>query len=139
MKRFVPLVWFTALVIVQGFLLSDYSHVRLPISALAAWPIGWMQTLNFHMFGILTIAFALALHRGVQPTRRGGIGLALLVIGGIGLVWAGFFPWRMIDGVPTVTPLHPIGAILAFAGTGLGFIVFSRRMLADHKWRDLAA
>jgi hypothetical protein len=62
----------------------------------------------------------------------------LLVIGAIGLVWAGVFPWRMLDGVPTVTPLHPVGAILAFAGSGLGFIVFSRRMVADPRWRDLA-
>ena len=132
-------IWFTTLVILQGFLLPDYSHVKLPISALAAWPTGWIQTLNFYVFGILTIAFALALHRGVQATRGGEAGFALLVIGGIGLVWAGVFPWRMIDGVPTVTPLHPIGAIMAFAGTGLGFIGFSRRMLADHKWRDLEA
>lgn len=132
-------VWFTTLVVVQGFLLPDYSHVTLPISALAAWPTGWIQTINFFVFGGLTIAFALVLHRGVLPTRQRVAGFVLLVMGGIGIVCAAVFPWRMIDGVPNVTPRHPIGAVMAFAGTGLGFVVFSRRMLADPRWGDLAA
>ena len=34
-----PIV-FTVLVIAQGLLQPDYSHVALPISALAAWPSG---------------------------------------------------------------------------------------------------
>ena len=72
-----------------------------------------------------------ALHRGVQPTRAGRSGIALLVMGGIGIVLAGLFPWKMVDGVPTETPPHVIGAIMAFAAAGLGLIVFSRRMTAD--------
>ena len=131
-------IWFTTLVVLQGFLLPDYSHVRLPISALAAWPTGWIQNINFCVTGALGMAFALALHRGAQPTPRGRAGIALLVISGIGIVLAGFFPWKMVDGVPTETPPHVIGAITAFAAAGLGLIVFSRRMTADPRWRDLA-
>ena len=85
------------------------------------------------------MAFAVALHNGVQPTRLGGTGVALLVLGGVGLVWAGLFPWKMVDGVPTETVPHVIGAVTVFTATGLGFIVFSRRMIADPQWRDLAA
>lgn len=62
-------VWFTTLVIVQGFLLPEYSHVRMPISALAAWPTGWIQTLNFYVFGALTMALAIGLDQGVHATR----------------------------------------------------------------------
>ena len=131
-------IWFTALVVLQGFLQPDYSHVRLPISALAAWPTGWIQNLNFYVTGALTIAFALALHRGVQPTRRGVVGCALLATGGWGIVLAGIFPWKMVDGVPTETPPHVVGAIMAFAAAGLGFVVISRRMNADPRWRNLA-
>ena len=115
-------VWFITLVVVQGLLLPDYSHVRMLISALAAWPTGWIQNLNFYVFGALTIAFALALHRAVQPTRRGTAGFALLVMSGIGVELSGVFPWRMVDGVPTVTPPHVVGAIMAFAAAGLGMI-----------------
>jgi len=121
-------VWFTTLVVMQGFLLPDYSHLRMPISALAAWPTGWIQNLNFYVSGALTMAFALALHSAVQPTAGGRAGFALLLFGGIGFVLDGAFPWRMVNGVPTETPPYVIGAITTFAATGLRLIVFSRRL-----------
>ena len=132
-------VLFTLLVILQGLLIPAYSHVRLPISALAAWPTGWIQTLNFWAVGVLNIVFAYALHRSVQPARRGAMGVPLLVLGGIGIVLAGVFPWVMVNGVPTETPPHVVGAITTFAATGLGWLMFSRRMSDDRRWRDLSA
>jgi hypothetical membrane protein len=110
----------------------------MPISALAAWPTGWIQNINFYVFGALTMAFALALHLAVRLTPRGSAGFALLAMSGIGVVLAGVFPWKMVDGVPTETPAHVVGAIMAFAATGFGFVVFSRRMAADPRWPDLA-
>ena len=130
---------FTTLVVVQGLLAPDYSHVRLPVSALAAWPTGWIQNVNFYVTGALTIAFAFALHRGVRRTPRGAAGFVLLAIGGAGVVLAGVFPWRMVNGIPTETPAHVVGAVMAFAATGVGFVAFSRRMAADPRWRGLAA
>src|SRR4026209_1046851 len=67
-------VLFTVLVILQGLLIPAYSHVSLPISALEAWPSGWIQRLNFWVAGFLNIAFAYALHLAVQPARRGAMG-----------------------------------------------------------------
>jgi len=131
-------VLFTVLVILQGQLIPAYSHVSLPISALEAWPTGWIQRLNFWVAGLLNIAFAYGLHLGVQPARRGALGFPLLVLGGIGLVLAGLFPWVMINGVPTETPPHVVGAITTFAANGLGWFMFSRRMGADRQWRDLS-
>jgi hypothetical membrane protein len=131
-------VWFTALVIVQGLLLPDYSHVQQPISALAARPTGWIQALNFYVTGILMMAFAFALHDAVQATRLGHAGFALLVLGAIGVVLSGIFPWRMIDGVATEPPAHVAAAITTFAATGLGLIVFSQALAGDPRWRDLA-
>ena len=130
---------FTTLVIVQGFLQPDYSHVRMPISALAAWPLGWIQILNFCISAALTIVFAVGLHAGVQPTTRGVVGSALLALSGVGLLLAGVFPWKMVNGVPTETPAHAVGAITTFAAAGLGLVVFSRRMHADPRWHDLSA
>ena len=40
--------------------------------------------------------------------------------------------------VPTEPASHAVGAIMAFAATGAGLILFSRRMKADPQWRDLA-
>lgn len=131
-------IWFTTLVVVQGFLLADYSHVRLPISALAAWPTGWIQDINFFVSGSLTMVFAFGLHRGVQRTRQGSIGFALLLMSGMGILLAGVFPWRMVNGVPTDNVPHAVASIMAFASLALGFIVFSWRLIADPRWRDLA-
>jgi hypothetical membrane protein len=89
-------LWFTVLVVLQGLLQPDYSHVRMPISALAAWPAGWIQNVNFYVTGALTVAFALALHRGVRSTRRGATGVVLQALGGLGVVLAGVFPWRNV-------------------------------------------
>jgi drug/metabolite transporter (DMT)-like permease len=41
------------------------------------------------------IAYAIGLHLGVRPTRWGVVGLAFLVLSGVGLVWAGYFPQQM--------------------------------------------
>ena len=135
---FVGPALFTVLVILQGLLIPAYSHVVLPISALEAWPTGWIQRLNFWVVGFLNIAFAYALHLGVQPARRGAIGVPLLILGGVGIILAGVFPWVMVNGVPTETPAHVVGAITTFAATGLGWLTFSRRMSADRQWRDLS-
>jgi hypothetical membrane protein len=129
---------FTALLILQGLLIPDHSHVRTPISALAAWPTGWIQNLNFLIGGILTIAFTYGLHLRVQRTERGNLGFPLLVAGGIGLIVAGVFPWVMVDGVPTETPLHVVGAVTIFLATGLGLLTFSRRLSDDPLWNDLS-
>ena len=130
---------FTSLVIVQGVLQPGYSQVRMPISALAAWPTGWIQNLNFFIVGTLMIVFALGLHSGVQPARAGRAGIVLLAVGAIGIVLAGIFPWKMVDGVPTEPASHVVAAITTFAASGLGLVVFSRRMATDPDWRDLSS
>ena len=131
-------LWFTTLVIVQGRLQPDYSHVAMPVSALAAWPAGWIQNLNFFVSGGLLIAFAIGLHLGIRPTRRGAVGIGLLLASGVGNEVAGLFPWRMINGVPTESASHVVGALLSFLGASIGLMVVSRRMAADPQWRGLA-
>ena len=64
---------FTTLVVVHGLLLPDYSHVAMPISALATWPPGWIQVLNFYFAATLLIAFAFGLNMGIQPARGGAL------------------------------------------------------------------
>jgi hypothetical membrane protein len=131
-------ILFTLLVILQGLLQPGYSHVKEPISALAAWPAGWIQNLNFFVSGALMTAFVWGLNLGVRPSPRGIAGFALLLLGSIGIVLAGVFPWRLVNGVPTETPQHVAAAVTVFGLTPLGLIVFSRRMKADPRWQGLA-
>src|SRR5262245_39398252 len=132
-------IGFIALVLVQGVLQPDYSHISMPISALAAWPEGWLQTVNFFMFATLLAAFAIGMHASIRPTRFGLLGIVLLLASSVGVFMAGVFPWINVDGVPTETPQHVVAAILTFSCASIGLVVLSRRMTADPWWHDLSA
>ncbi len=132
-------LFFIALVIAQGSLQPDYSHIAMPISALAAWPGGWMQNLNFFLLGTLNAAFTIGLHNAIRATRFGVIGILLLLVSCLGILLAGLFPWINLNGVPTETPQHVVGAVLTFSCASTGLLVLSRRMSADPRWHSLSA
>ena len=64
----------------QSLLRPEHSLVTDPISAMAAGTSGWVQDVNFLVFGALMIAYAIELHLGVRRTRWGVVGLAFLVL-----------------------------------------------------------
>ena len=120
---------FAVLALMQSLLRSDHSLVEHPISALAAGPSGWVQNVNFLVFGLLMIAYAIGLHLGVRPSRAGVVGFAFLVLSGIGLMWGGVFPATDATGAFNEDRLlHIPGFIMTFLGGGIGLIVMS---LAD--------
>jgi hypothetical membrane protein len=128
---------FTVLVVVQAALQPDYSHLEMPISALAAWPLGWVQNLNFYAFGALLIAFAIGLHLGMMP---GGVaGPAALVVSGVATMLAAAFPMFRGSNGTVVEPIgHIVAAFGTFLGTGAGYILVSRRMRRDPYWAGVA-
>ena len=132
-------VVFAVVALVQSLLRSDHSLVEHPISALAAGPSGWVQDVNFLVFGLFMIAYAIGLHLGVRPARWGVVGLAFLVLSGIGLLWAVLFPATDATGAFQENRLlHIPGFIMTFLGGGIGLIVMSRRMARDPRWQSVA-
>ena len=132
-------VMFAVVALVQSLLRPEHSLVSDPISALAAGPSGWVQDVNFFVLGSLMIAYAIGLHLGVRPTRWGVVGLAFLVLSGVGLVWAGLFPATDATGAPQNDRiLHIVVFPITFLGAGSGLIVMSRRMAGDPGWQRLA-
>ena len=130
---------FAVAAFVQSVLRQDHSLVEHPISALAAGPSGWVQNVNFLVFGLLMIAYAVGLHRGVRPGRWGVVGFAFLVLSGIGLIWGGVFPATDATGAFDENRLlHIPGFIMTFLGGGIGLIVMSRRMGRDPRWQSVA-
>jgi hypothetical membrane protein len=117
----------------------DYSHVAMPISALAAWPAGWLQNLNFFVLAALLAAFAVGVNGAIRPTRFGLLGTVLLFGNALGVFLSGLFPWIDVNGVPTETRPHVLAAVLTFSSASLGLMMLARRMKADPLWRDLAA
>jgi hypothetical membrane protein len=133
---------FTATFLAQEAIRRDeYNPLAEPVSALVAMPHGWIQQLNFVVFGLLTIAFAIGLNRGIRPTRPGIIGPALLLISGIGLLLAAILrPLReeTAAGVIYDPGLHVIAGFTFFASSAIGLIVVSRRLAYDARWRGIA-
>ena|SRR5688572_19885163 len=134
-------ILFTVAFIAQGLLRPEYSHVAMPVSALATGPSGWVQNLNFFIFGFLMTAYAIGLHLGVRPSRAGLVGFAFLLLSGAGLVLAGVFPLE-VDASGAIRAgqvLHPVAGFMSFLGAGFGLIAMSRGMTGDPRWRSLAA
>jgi len=130
-------IFFTSLVLLQEILQPDYSRVAMQISALAAWPLGWIQNLDFILFAWLLFAFAMGIHRGVARTAGGTAGTALLVLAAFGAFLAGAFPWTVANGKPIATSEHIMAAVTHFLAAAFGLIVLSRRLGQDPRWKDL--
>jgi hypothetical membrane protein len=133
-----PLI-FAVVALVHSLLRPDHSLLRHPVSALAAGPSGWLQNVNFLLFGVLMIAYAIGLHLGVRPTRWGLVGVMFLVLSGVGLMWGGVFPATDDTGAfDGDRLLHIPGFVMTFLGGGIGLVLMSRRMARDSRWRGLA-
>jgi hypothetical membrane protein len=133
-------VLFTATFMAQElFRIDEYGPIAEPVSALEAGPNGWVQRVNFVVFGLLTIAFAVGVHLGLRPARAGILGPALLFISGIGLLLAAIFPLRQDGAGVTYDPGgHIFAGLTFFLSSALGLIAVSRRLSRDPKRRSIA-
>lgn len=64
-----PILFTLGFLAQEAFRRPDYSAVTEPVSALEAGPNGWVQQVNFVVFGVLMLTFVVGLHRGVAPSR----------------------------------------------------------------------
>jgi hypothetical membrane protein len=130
-----PVVFF-ALATLGGALTPDYNPLTDTISAIALGPVGWLQTLNFYLFGGSVIAFGLALGRRFAGDKRVAASGLLLALSGLSLITAGAFPAILTDGEPTPSALiHG----LAFFGTCLpvpgAYALLAVRLAQESGWR----
>jgi hypothetical protein len=133
-------VLFTATFLAQEALRRDeFNPISEPVSALEAGPNGWVQQVNFLVFGLLTMAHAIGLHRGMGPARGGWAGPALLFITGMGSLVGGTFPvYEDAVGITYAPAAHTVGGMIFFLGSPAALIVLSLRMRHDPSWRGLA-
>jgi hypothetical membrane protein len=134
-----PVLFTAAFLAQEAFLVDDYSPLAEPVSALEAQHHGWVQQINFVVFGVLTIAFAVGLGRGLRPTRAGAVGPALFVVSGVGLVGAAIFPLSKDAAGATIFPVgHVVAGNAFFLTSALALLVVSLRLRRDPRWRSLA-
>ncbi len=133
-------VLFTASVLAQSALRrAEYNPISEPISGLGAGWLGWVQSATFATFGLLTIAFAAGLDRGLATTRLSRIGPALVAVTGVGTLWAAVFPLQRDEAGVLYDPgLHAVGGVLFFGVGTLAVAATTVQLFRDERWRSLA-
>ena len=133
-------VIFAVVATTAGFLDEGYSHLRQAVSELggveASQPI--VQNASFLLLGILVVAFAFGLHRGIGGGRGSKVGPVLIGIFGISAgVGNAFLPCDPGCEFQTLTgTMHNLTGLGGFVAGIAGVFVIGRRLKADPNWRS---
>ena len=82
---------FVAIFTVEGWLRPGYDARGMFVSELALGPRGWIQQVNFVVFGVLFLVFAQGVAAEFREGRAARAGPVLLFIIGISFLASGFF------------------------------------------------
>jgi hypothetical membrane protein len=136
-----PLV-FVAGIVVAGAVTPGYSHLSKPISQLAAFgqPYPAIQMIGFVVFGVSMLAVAYGLRLMLESRRSATIGVFLVALAGVSMVGTGIFRADPMDQDPLSLSgiVHIATAMVLFPALCTAFIVLSRAMKKDDRWRGLA-
>lgn len=134
---------FTVTYVLEGITRPGYDAGTQPISALSLGPGGWVQQVNFVVFGILLVLSAVGWYRFLAP-GRGAIWFPLIQgISGLCLIGAGVFSMDPFPGYPPGSTLalltvhgtlHSILAWVLILTLELGCFTFAQYARLAH-WR----
>ncbi|MEV8638984.1 DUF998 domain-containing protein [Streptosporangium sp. NPDC051023] len=129
----------------QAFTRTGFDLRRHAISSLALGDLGWLQTANFALTGLLACAFAIGVRRVVRPGVVGTAGPILIGVYGVAMVGGGFFrpdpalgwpagaPAGLPDHLSTGSAMHTVFGAMAFMSLIVAGLVFARRP-ASRAW-----
>ena len=138
-------ILFAIIMLILGAVRPGYNAWRTTISTLALSDYGWVQIANFHLFGLMTLCFAVGLKR---VFKRGLASLSaplLFATVGIGLILAGIFVTDPFLGYPIATPanreslhgtIHNLAALIVFLALPITCFVMGRRFARNPAWRN---
>lgn len=138
---------FTATYLIEGATRPGYVAWQQAISALSLGPGGWVQRVNFIVFGVLVLCSAVGWRRALAP-GVGAVSVPILQgITGLGLIVDGFFSQDPVPGFPPgaiiTAPtlhgtIHSLFAIVSISGLAFGCFAFARRFAVEPRWRGWA-
>lgn len=142
-------VLFTTTYLIEGATRPGYSAWQQAVSALSLGPGGWVQQVNFVIFGVITLWTAFAW----RTFLKGGVGATWYPIfrglEGFGLLMDGFFSQDPAPGYPpgSVVPMtpslhaviHQIFAFVSITAIACGLFVLAWRFAREPRWRGWAA
>jgi hypothetical protein len=138
---------FTGVYLAEGATRAGYRALAQPISALSLGPSGWVQQLNFIVFGVLVCLSAAGWRAALAPGRGSLAFPVLRVVAGVGLVMDGLFAQDPSGGYPpgaragaaTVHgQLHTLFAAITITALAAGCFVLAARFAAEPLWRRWA-
>jgi|HubBroStandDraft_6_1064221.scaffolds.fasta_scaffold14544_2 hypothetical protein len=119
-------VLFALTFLVLGAIAPGYDALRETISALEFTPLGFAQRISFFVFGLMLMAFALALHRELVAGRGAVLIPTFQFLSGVGV--AG-------DAIFIHEPLHLVCDLIAFNSSLLVLFLFAWRFSGDSHWK----
>ena len=135
---------FAVTYLIEGATRPSYDAIQYPISALSLGPGGWIQQVNFVVFGALALVSAVGWRMALTP----GVGRVwyplLKAIIGIGLIIDGFFsqdpvagyPVGAVVGAPTThAVIHTLAAFVTITAIAVSCFVLARRFAVEPSWR----
>lgn len=138
---------FTAAYLVEGATRPGYSAWQQAISALSLGPDGWMQRVNFIVFGVLVLGATIGWRRALRP----GVGATwfpiLQAVVGVSLIMDGVFSQDAVPGYPVGTvvatatvhgQIHNIFAYASVLGLVATCFILARRFALEPRWRGWA-
>jgi len=134
--------FYLTLIIVLGALEPGYSHLTKLMSILGGVPgaRGLIFNVGVTITGMLLIIFAIGLWRLLSAKKTAKIGLGLLVLGGLGLIGAGYFHCNGGCKNILIEPdlagrLHMIMSLLGGLGAGLSPFFIWLALRGNEKWK----
>lgn len=135
-------VLFTTTYLIEGVTRPGYDGWQQAISALSLGSGGWVQQINFVIFGVCTLCMAVAWRK----VLKGGVSATLYPIlrgiEGLGLILVGLFsqdPVGYPPGAPLAPPtihgeIHIIGAFVIVGAMALGLFVIAWYFARNLHW-----
>ena len=138
---------FTGVYLAEGATRAGYRALAQPVSALSLGPGGWVQQLNFIVFGALVCGSAAGWRAALAPDRGAWAFPVLRAVAGVGLVMDGLFSQDPSGGYPpgaragaaTVHgQVHTLSAVITITALAAGCFVLAARFAAEPAWRRWA-
>ena len=112
--------------LIQALTRPGFDLMRHDLSLLANGDLGWIQSTNLVLTGLLVAAFAVGMRQALPAGPGRTWGPILLGVYGVGLIGAGFFTADPAFGFPPGTPAdaHAISwqGLLHIITAGIGFL-----------------
>lgn len=120
---------FTATYLIEGITQPNYDAWQQAISALSLGPGGWVQQVNFIIFGILLVLSSVGWYRILTPERNAIWFPLLQSISGLGLMGVGVFTNGM---------LHTLLAYALIIAMAMGCFTLAEQFARVFHWRGWA-